>query len=147
MRRPVCRHSESLALHTQWTSQAWLQGDAPDAAVRLRRGARAPRRLGCSAVKKVDEVCQMPSKVTLDASAPVSWDQPDHRVGGKKQSGRSSSRSSAAARARGRQDIGGEGDARYAQLDALLKNGLPPPSAVNSRHVQALRADLLRNTL
>ena len=44
-------------------------------------------------------------------------------------------------------DIGREGDVRYAQLDELLKNGLPPPSAVTSRHVQALRADLRAETL
>ena len=36
---------------------------------------------------------------------------------------------------------------RYAQIDELLKNGLPPPSAVTSRHVQALRADLRPETL
>ena len=44
-------------------------------------------------------------------------------------------------------DIGREGDVRYAKLDDLLKGGLPPPSAVNSRHVQALRADLRAETL
>ena len=44
-------------------------------------------------------------------------------------------------------DIGREGDVRYAQLDALLKNGLPPPSVANSRHVQALGADLRAETL
>ena len=44
-------------------------------------------------------------------------------------------------------DIGREDDVRYAQIDELLKNGLPPPSAVNSRHVQALRADLRAETL
>ena len=44
-------------------------------------------------------------------------------------------------------DIGREGDVRYAQLDALLKDGLPPPTAANSRHVQALRADLRAKTL
>ena len=44
-------------------------------------------------------------------------------------------------------DIGREGDVRYAKLDDLLKGGLPPPSAVNSRHVQALRADLRTETL
>ena len=44
-------------------------------------------------------------------------------------------------------DIGREGDIRYAKLDDLLKGGLPPASAVNSRHVQALRADLRAETL
>ena len=44
-------------------------------------------------------------------------------------------------------DIGREGDVRYAKLDDLLKGGLPPPSAVNSRHVQALRAHLRAETL
>ena len=39
-------------------------------------------------------------------------------------------------------DIGVEGDARYAQVDALLENGPPPPTAITSRHVQALRADM-----
>ena len=38
-------------------------------------------------------------------------------------------------------------DVRYAKLDDLLKGGLPPPSAVNSRHVQALHADLRAETL
>ena len=36
-------------------------------------------------------------------------------------------------------DIGRKDDVRYVQIDELLKNGLPPPSAVNSRHVQALQ--------
>ena len=44
-------------------------------------------------------------------------------------------------------DIGRECDVRYAKLDDLMKGGLPPPSAVNSRHVQALRADLRAETL
>ena len=43
-------------------------------------------------------------------------------------------------------DIGREGDVRYAKLDDLLKGGLPPPSAVNFRHVQALRADLRKHS-
>ena len=34
-------------------------------------------------------------------------------------------------------DIGRDGDVRYVQLEELLKHGLPPPSAVNFRHVQA----------
>ena len=44
-------------------------------------------------------------------------------------------------------DIGRDGDVRYVQLEELIKHGLPPPSAVNSRHVQALRADLRAETL
>ena len=44
-------------------------------------------------------------------------------------------------------DIGREGDVRCAKLDDLLKGGLTPPSAVNSGHVQALRADLRAETL
>ena len=31
-------------------------------------------------------------------------------------------------------DIGVEGDVRYAQIDALLEDGPPPPTAVASRH-------------
>ena len=44
-------------------------------------------------------------------------------------------------------DIGRDGDVRYVQLEELLKQGLSPPSAVNFRHVQALRADLRAETL
>ena len=44
-------------------------------------------------------------------------------------------------------DIGVEGDVRYAQLDSLLEDGPPPPTAVTSRHVQALRADLRAETM
>ena len=44
-------------------------------------------------------------------------------------------------------DIDVEGDVRYDQLDALLEDGPPPPTAVTSRHVQALRADLRAETM
>ena len=44
-------------------------------------------------------------------------------------------------------DIGVEGDVRYAQLDALLEDGPPLPTAVTSRHVQALRADMRAEAL
>ena len=44
-------------------------------------------------------------------------------------------------------DVGVEGDVRYAQVDALLEDGPPAPTAITSTHVQALRADLRAETL